>query len=832
MTKIAVTQEQLNEVVAVRNAEGIFRLPINADLSLRRADDTFGTAYGTTDPDVDLSFVNVAYLNSHLNSVTLGEYSATSPYPAGSTVRLNSGDFNGGLAVALQELTAGTEDPNTLTQSSANWLLVYSDLLDAKQDTLSVALGDTGITWDADTATLDFSGLRIIFENLSAAPTSPEAGRAWFDTTDNEIKFFNGAMVKTLADLNDVAPKYNFANIQTTSTEGAATASTQVDSTARVTERLSAYRPSATQDTIDAAKMNVSAAQLGTGETTPSADTAFDSSQRVTDKVAVKYDFASIQTTTTEGNPTHETHVDSSLEVDRKIASQVASNTNAAILDTSGTPTLAAGITAAEVRALLDAQTSLTSNQLMVVNGVVFTQVEKTKLAGIATGADVTPSWVPQNNPGYLTDATQRFTAADEAKLDGIEDNADVTPSWVPDSNPNYLTESTQRFTTADEMKLDGIEEMADVTPSWVPETDPGYLLPEDERFTPADESKLDGIEANATNTANPAIESDTNGNINLGLNVTAAAVRTLLDVERTEDIDAPAIISDGGALSLNTGVGDGAIRTLIGAQGNLSQAQIDVINTPWLQPGSTGDLPDDKVNQNTAAYPHFNYSTHTTSVRVEIITDTGANISQVDSEDILNTPGYRYTTWSSVPRIAGPTIFTNQATAGGNRWISRNVYFTYDSDGNRVLHIALAQIDEDDNVITTNPVYPSVGDAMYFDAEQLEAVDELIVPASVGSFSEGVLTFSEGGGGGGTGNGFSLVDTLTADATVGTHERTNEDGRGYAKYTNAFVQVDGPSPTRIILSEAPQVAEVTDKSGVQITAIPTVFAGGGNIND
>ena len=32
------------------------------------------------------------------------------------------------------------------------------------------------------------------------------------------------------------------------------------------------------------------------------------------------------------------------------------------------------------------------------------------------------------------------FTDEDETKLDGIDDGADVTPSWVPDSDPNYLT--------------------------------------------------------------------------------------------------------------------------------------------------------------------------------------------------------------------------------------------------------------------------------------------------------------------------------------------------------------------------------------------------------
>ena len=37
-----------------------------------------------------------------------------------------------------------------------------------------------------------------------------------------------------------------------------------------------------------------------------------------------------------------------------------------------------------------------------------------------------------------------RDVAADGTKLDGISTGADVTPSWVPSSDPNYLTSYTE----------------------------------------------------------------------------------------------------------------------------------------------------------------------------------------------------------------------------------------------------------------------------------------------------------------------------------------------------------------------------------------------------
>ena len=60
---------------------------------------------------------------------------------------------------------------------------------------------------------------------------------------------------------------------------------------------------------------------------------------------------------------------------------------------------------------------------------------------------------------------TNPFTDADETKLDGIEAGADVTPSWVPDTDPGYLTEdSDTTYTAGTGLNLSGTEFSVDTT--------------------------------------------------------------------------------------------------------------------------------------------------------------------------------------------------------------------------------------------------------------------------------------------------------------------------------------------------------------------------------
>ena len=108
---------------------------------------------------------------------------------------------------------------------------------------------------------------------------------------------------------------------------------------------------------------------------------------------------------------------------------------------------------------------------------------------GVADNADVTPSWVPANDPSYLTSQTshsdvlvdgdftsqgfmKRGSSAGSYSIDtntystatGVANNADVTPSWVPANDPSYLTSETSHsdvlvdgdFSSAGFMKTDG----------------------------------------------------------------------------------------------------------------------------------------------------------------------------------------------------------------------------------------------------------------------------------------------------------------------------------------------------------------------------------------
>ena len=76
----------------------------------------------------------------------------------------------------------------------------------------------------------------------------------------------------------------------------------------------------------------------------------------------------------------------------------------------------------------LDAQGTIDSGNASSVRSVL----------NVADGADVTPSWVPDTNPNYLTTVAYGDITGTKPPS-----NADVTPSWVPETNPNYLAAST-----------------------------------------------------------------------------------------------------------------------------------------------------------------------------------------------------------------------------------------------------------------------------------------------------------------------------------------------------------------------------------------------------
>jgi len=104
-----------------------------------------------------------------------------------------------------------------------------------------------------------------------------------------------------------------------------------------------------------------------------------------------------------------------------------------------------------------------------------FTSTLKTKLDGIATGADVTPSWIPATDPSYLTSETFGATdvvftvdgndviAGDDLILaGGLSYNSGTKTLTSANDNTTYSIQdgelSQNNFTNADHTKLDGIE--------------------------------------------------------------------------------------------------------------------------------------------------------------------------------------------------------------------------------------------------------------------------------------------------------------------------------------------------------------------------------------
>jgi hypothetical protein len=153
-----------------------------------------------------------------------------------------------------------------------------------------------------------------------------------------------------------------------------------------------------------------------------------------------------------------------------------------------------------------------------------FTDAEKTKLSGIATGAEVNAVDSVNSQTGSVTldadniddtSTTHKFaTAAQLTKVDGVESGAtqDQTGSEIKSA---YEGESdTNAFTDAEKTKLSGIETGATADQ----DLSSYQLQPSEGAFANGDKTKLDGIEtgANVTdatnvNAAGATMNTDTN---------------------------------------------------------------------------------------------------------------------------------------------------------------------------------------------------------------------------------------------------------------------------------------------------------------------------------
>lgn len=151
-----------------------------------------------------------------------------------------------------------------------------------------------------------------------------------------------------------------------------------------------------------------------------------------------------------------------------------------------------------------------------------YTTTEKSKLAGIESGAQVNPN-ATEIKISYESNAdTNAFTDLEKTKLAGIEDGAEVNPTNSEIKTSYELNPDTNAFTDAEKTKLSGIEANAQVNkfdfadaPSdgntyarkdgvWSLITVTGVTADDVTEtatriwFTPAERTKLDNIEAGA----------------------------------------------------------------------------------------------------------------------------------------------------------------------------------------------------------------------------------------------------------------------------------------------------------------------------------------------
>jgi len=128
-----------------------------------------------------------------------------------------------------------------------------------------------------------------------------------------------------------------------------------------------------------------------------------------------------------------------------------------------------------------------------------FTTTLKNKLDGITAGADVTPSWVPSSNPGYLTSQTDSQTLSVSGKTVTISNGNSITTQDTTYSvQDGGLTQ--KNFTTTLKTKLDGIATGATNTsaPYYTSAISVGDGGLTQNNFTNTLKTKLDGIATQA----------------------------------------------------------------------------------------------------------------------------------------------------------------------------------------------------------------------------------------------------------------------------------------------------------------------------------------------
>ena len=417
-----------------------------------------------------------------------------------------------------------------------------------------------------------------------------------------------------------------------------------------------------------------------------------------------------------------------------------------AIVDTSGAPTLATGITAAEIRTLIDVDQSGVNSAVAIVDS----------------------SGVPMLATGITAEEIRTLIGAGTGDGTVTEDPAIEVDSGMPVLHADISAEEIRTLIGA---------------------------------------GTGDG-----TVTDEPAII-NSSGTPTLGSGITAVELRTLIGAAHTDIVDHPAIIDTSGAPTLATGITGDEVRNLIGAQETLTDYTPDTWNAKQDALTGTSDVPGlvDALNAKEDTLtgitdvPGLQSALNAKEDTLTGISDVpglqAALDNKADNSDIVLDTSFNSETGNLTVELGEESSVVNIPMSASPAIV--------ESEGTPVLATGITAEEVRNTIGAQETITLNAGDSgVTFEGNVLDTSNLMA-------------------GGGGTGNGFTWVDSLEG-TEVGTHQRTNLDGRGYVRADNTYVQVDGDTPTELCLAEAPTFDEDNRADSVEWRLIPTTIAGGG----
>ena len=338
-------------------------------------------------------------------------------------------DSDGTLDFAVTSVT--DENFTTADHAKLDAIEALADVTDTANVVSSLTAG-TNITIASD-GTISSADTQVTTEQIQDAVGSMLSGNTengitvTYDDVSNEIDF-------TVASQTDE----NFTTADHTKLDGIETAAT-ADQTA---SEIRALVESATDSNVftdaDHTKLNAIEASADVTDTT-NVVAALTAGSNVTIAAdgTVSSSFTDTNTTYTAGNGltltgTEFTHTDTSTQA----SSSNSGRTYIQSINVDGFGHITGLTTGTETVVNTDTNTQLSDEQVQDIVGAMLTG---NTVSGITITYQDTDGTIDFS---VASQTDENFTTADHSKLDGIATGADVTPSWVPSSDPTYATQS------------------------------------------------------------------------------------------------------------------------------------------------------------------------------------------------------------------------------------------------------------------------------------------------------------------------------------------------------------------------------------------------------